>query len=161
MAKNFIVETSARHVHVTQEHLEILFGKGAALTKRVNYSSGAPLEEKVGYSRMVKVGDHIYVGGTTSVQPDGTVYGENAYEQTRYVLEKQVKLIEQAGAGVGDVIKVDVFAVDMKMCADISRAYSEIFHDIRPLCTVAGTSALNRPTQFVEIMMEAVIGCGL
>ena len=59
--------------------------------KRVNYSSGAPLEEKVGYSRMVKVGDHIYVGGTTSVQPDGTVYGENAYEQTRYVLEKQVK----------------------------------------------------------------------
>ena len=38
--------------------------------KRVNYSSGAPLEEKVGYSRMVKVGDHIYVGGTTSVQPD-------------------------------------------------------------------------------------------
>ena len=50
--------------------------------KRVNYSSGAPLEEKVGYSRMVKVGDHIYVGGTTSVQPDGTVYGENAYEQT-------------------------------------------------------------------------------
>ena len=121
--------------------------------KRVNYSSGAPLEEKVGYSRMVKVGDHIYVGGTTSVQPDGTVYGENAYEQTRYVLEKQVKLIEQAGAGV--------FAVDMKMCADISRAYSEIFHDIRPLCTVVGTSALNRPTQFVEIMMEAVIGCGL
>ena len=72
--------------------------------KRVNYSSGAPLEEKVGYSRMVKVGDHIYVGGTTSVQPDGTVYGENAYEQTRYVLEKQVKLIGQAGAGVGDVI---------------------------------------------------------
>ena len=124
--------------------------------KRVNYSSGAPLEEKVGYSRMVKVGDHIYVGGTTSVQPDGTVYGENAYEQTRYVLEKQVKLIGQAGAAVGDVI-----AVDMKMCADISRAYSEIFHDIRPLCTVVGTPALNRPTQFVEIMMEAVIGCGL
>ncbi len=53
--------------------------------------------------------------------------GKNAYEQTRYVLEKQVKLIEQAGAGVGDVIKVDVFAVDMKMCADISRG---IFRDI-------------------------------
>ena len=54
-----------------------------------------------------------------------------------------------------------VIVVDMKMCADISRAYSEIFHDIRPLCTVVGTPALNRPTQFVEIMMEAVIGCGL
>ena len=62
-----------------------------------------------------------------SVQPDGTVYGENAYEQTRYVLEKQVKLIGQAGAGVGDVIKVDVFAVDMKMCGtDIKGIFRDI-----------------------------------
>lgn len=38
MAKNFIVETSARHVHVTQEHLEILFGKGAALTHKKDLS---------------------------------------------------------------------------------------------------------------------------
>ena len=44
--------------------------------ERTNYSSGAPLEEKVGYSRMVKIGPYIKIGGTTSVQPDGTVYGE-------------------------------------------------------------------------------------
>lgn len=129
--------------------------------KRVNYSSGAPLEEKVGYSRMVKVGDHVYVGGTTSVQPDGTVYGENGYEQTKYVLEKQVKLLEQAGASAKDVIKVDIYTTDIKMGADIGRAYSEIFHDIRPLNTMVQIAALNRPTQFVEISMEAVIGCGI
>ncbi|MFR3729750.1 hypothetical protein [Lacrimispora sp.] len=41
--------------------------------KRINYSSGAPLEEITGYSRMIKVGEHIYIGGTTSVTPDGTV----------------------------------------------------------------------------------------
>lgn len=38
MAKDFIVETSARHIHVTQEHLEILFGKGATLTKKKDLS---------------------------------------------------------------------------------------------------------------------------
>lgn len=38
MAKNFIVETSARHVHVTQEHLEVLFGKGATLTHKKDLS---------------------------------------------------------------------------------------------------------------------------
>ena len=54
-----------------------------------------------------------------------------------------------------------MYAVDINMWADIAWEYSEIFHDIRPLCTVVGTPALNRPTQFVEIMMEAVIGCGL
>lgn len=129
--------------------------------KRTNYSSGAPLEEKVGYSRMVKVGPFVSVGGTTSVQPDGTVYGETAYEQTKYVLEKQVKLLEQAGATAADVIKVKVYATDMKFGGQICDAYAEIFHDIRPLCTVVGTPALNRPTQFVEIEMEAVIGCAL
>lgn len=129
--------------------------------KRTNYSSGAPLEEKVGYSRMVKVGPFVSVGGTTSVQPDGKVYGETAYEQTKYVLDKQVKLLEQAGATAADVIKVKVYATDMKFSGEICSAYSEIFHDIRPLCTVVGTPALNRPTQFVEIEMEAVIGCAL
>lgn len=128
---------------------------------RTNYSSGAPLEEKVGYSRMVKVGPFVSVGGTTSVQPDGTVYGETAYEQTKYVLEKQVKLLEQAGASTADVIKVKVYATDMKFGGEICSAYAEIFHDIRPLCTVVGTPALNRPTQFVEIEMEAVVGCAL
>lgn len=129
--------------------------------KRKNYSSGAPLEEKVGYSRMVKVGPFVFVGGTTSVQPDGTVYGETAYEQTKYVLEKQVKLLEQAGASAKDVIKVKAYATDMKFGSEICQAYSEIFHDIKPLCTVVGIPALNRPTQFVEIEMEAVIGTEL
>lgn len=127
--------------------------------KRSNYSSGAPLEEKVGYSRMVKAGPFVFVGGTTSVQPDGTVFGESAYDQTKYVLEKQVKLLETAGASASDVVKVKVYATDMKYSGEICQAYSEIFHDIRPLCTVVGTPALNRPTQMVEIEMDAVIGC--
>ncbi len=38
MSKKFIVETSARHVHLSQEHLEILFGKGAELTKKKDLS---------------------------------------------------------------------------------------------------------------------------
>lgn len=65
--------------------------------ERKNYGSGAPLEEKVGYSRMVQVEPFIKIGGTTSVQPDGSVYGEDAYEQTKYVLQKQIDLLEKAG----------------------------------------------------------------
>ncbi len=137
-------------------------GKGEKqMEKRENYASGAPLEEKVGYSRMVKVGNQVFVGGTTSVQPDGTVYGENAYEQTKYVIEKQLRLLEQAGAKAGDVVRVKIYTTDITQGSEISRAYSEFFHDIRPLCTMVGTPALNRPTQFVEIEMDAVIGCAL
>lgn len=128
--------------------------------ERINYSSGAPLEEKVGYSRMVKVGPFVYVGGTTSVQPDGTVYGEGSpYEQTKYVLEKQVKLLEEAGASASDVIKIKVYTTDMKYGKEIGDAYSEIFHDIKPLFTMVGTPMLNRPSQLVEIEIDAIIGC--
>lgn len=126
---------------------------------RINYSSGAPLEEKTGYSRMVKVGPFVYIGGTTSVQPDGTVYGEgSAYEQTKYILEKLVKLLEKSGSKKEEVVRIKGYATDMKYAPEIARAYSEIFHDIRPLFTVVGTPMLNRPSQLVEIEMDAVIG---
>ena len=60
---------------------------------RKNFSSGAPLEKKVGYSRAVRIGDFIFVGGTTSVQPDGSVFGEgDSYAQVKYILEKQIKI---------------------------------------------------------------------
>lgn len=61
--------------------------------KRINYLSGALLEGKVGYSRMVKAGDHVYIGGTTAVQPDGSVYGETAYEQSKYIFSKFIDLL--------------------------------------------------------------------
>ena len=125
--------------------------------ERTNYSSGAPLEEKVGYSRMVKIGPYIKIGGTTSVQPDGTVYGEDAYEQTKYVLEKQIKLLEQANASAKDVFSVFIYTTDISQGARICEAYSEFFHDIKPLNTMVEISRLNRPTQFVEIELEAML----
>lgn len=129
--------------------------------KRTNYSSGAPLEEKVGYSRMVKVGNLVMIGGTTSVQPDGSVYGEgDPYAQAKYIFEKQIKLLEQAGASAKDVVKVDMFLTKMANCAEASRAYSEFFHDVKPLCTAVGTPELNRPSQLCEISMVAVLTDG-
>ncbi len=125
--------------------------------ERINYSSGAPLEEKVGYSRMVKIGPYIKIGGTTSVQPDGNVYGEDAYEQTKYVLDKQIKLLEEAGAKKEDVFSVFIYTTDITQGAKICQAYSEFFHDIKPLNTMVEISRLNRPTQFVEIEMEAML----
>ena len=90
---------------------------------RTNYSSGAPLEEKVGYSRMVKIGPYIKIGGTTSVQPDGTVYGEDAYEQTKYVLDKQIKLLEQTGAKKEDVFSIFIYTTDISQGGKIRNSF--------------------------------------
>lgn len=126
--------------------------------KRINYSSGAPLESKAGYSRMVKIGPFIFIGGTTSVQPDGSVYGiDSPYEQTKYVLSKFLSLLSEAGASAKDVIKVKCYTTDMAYAPEIARAYSEFFFEVKPLFTMVGTTMLNRPTQLVEIELDAVV----
>ncbi|MCR5623148.1 MAG: hypothetical protein K6G18_15010 [Treponema sp.] len=125
--------------------------------KRKNFSSGAPLEQKMGYSRAVRVGDFIFVGGTTSVQPDGFVYGEgDSYAQMKYVLEKQLGIIEQAGGKKEDVYELQIF---LTPGFDKSgwQAYTEIFHDVMPLCTAVTVSSLNRPTQLLEVQMSAAL----
>ncbi|MBP1736311.1 MAG: hypothetical protein H6Q60_192 [Oscillospiraceae bacterium] len=125
---------------------------------RTNYSSGAPLEEKAGYSRMVKVGPFVCIGGTTSVQPDGTVFGEgDPYAQAKYIFEKFIALLEQAGAAKEHVVRVKGYLTDMSFAPEVSRAYSEFFRDVRPLCTYVGISMLNRPSQLVELELDAVI----
>ncbi|WP_321328054.1 Rid family hydrolase [uncultured Ilyobacter sp.] len=124
---------------------------------RTNYSSGAPLEEKAGYSRMVTVGPFIYLGGTTSVKPDGIVHGENdPYEQAKFIFDKLLKIMEKADAGAENVVKVKAYVTDMSFASEIARAYSEYFKEVKPLFTMVGTTMLNRPTQLVEIEMDAI-----
>jgi enamine deaminase RidA (YjgF/YER057c/UK114 family) len=129
--------------------------------QRINYSSGAPLEEIAGYSRMVKVGNQIHIGGTTAVLPDGTVCGTTAYEQAQFILEKFVTLLARAGGEAKDVYKIKAYVTDMNLAKEVAQAYSEVFKEIRPLFTMVETPKLNRPTQLVEIELEAMLGCYL
>lgn len=129
--------------------------------KRTNYSSGAPLEDIVGYSRAVKAGPFVYIGGTTSVQADGSVYGEgDSYAQVKYILEKLIKIAENAGAAREDIYSVKMYSTPDFNGKEGMRAYTEFFKDIKPLCTGVTVAALNRKTQLVEIELNAIIGCG-
>jgi len=127
--------------------------------ERRNFSSGSPLEEVAGYSRMVKIGNQVHIGGTTAVQPDGSVFGNTAYEQTKYILGRFVELLKHAGAETSDVYKIKAYTTDMAMANEIAKAYSEHFKEIRPLFTMVETPKLNRSSQLVEIELEAMIGC--
>lgn len=127
--------------------------------QRINYSSGSPLEELVGYSRMVRIGDHIHIGGTTAVQADGSVSGETAYEQAHFIFTKFLGLLERAGAEAKDVYKIKAYVTDMALAKEVGAAYSEFFKEISPLFTMVETPKLNRPSQLVEIELEAMLGC--
>ena len=130
-----------------------------SLLKRENFSSGAPLEEKIGYSRAVKVGNFVFVGGTTTTTPEGEVEAEgDAYLQTKIILQKIEDALKKAGAKLAEVYRVRIYVTDINRAQEYMQAYAEFFKNIKPVTMLAEVSALARPSHLVEIEAEAVIG---
>ena len=129
------------------------------LLRRENFASGAPLEEKVGYSRAVKVGNFVFVGGTTTTNPEGVVEAEgDAYLQTKIILQKIEQALTRAGAKLSEVYRVRIYVTDIKRGQEYLRAYSEFFKEVKPVTIMAEVRALARPAHLVEIEAEAIIG---
>lgn len=127
--------------------------------RRQNFSSGAPLEDKIGYSRAVRVGDFVFVGGTTTTTPEGVVEAEgDAYGQTKIILQKIERALTDAGATLSEVYRVRIYVTDIARAQEYMQAYAEFFKAIRPVVTLAEVSALARPAHLVEIEAEAIIG---
>lgn len=129
------------------------------LKKRQNFSSGAPLEEKIGYSRAVRVGNFVFVGGTTTTTPEGVVEAEgDAYRQTKIVLRKIEQALKNAGSNLSEVYRVRIYVTDIARSQEYMQAYAEYFKEIKPVTILAEVSALARPAHLVEIEAEAIIG---
>ena len=110
---------------------------------RQRVSSGAVWEESVGYSRAVRVGDHVWVAGTTAAGTDGDpVGGDDAYAQAREALRRVVAALAEVGASPADVVRTRMYVTDIAFWAEVGRAHGEVFGDVRPVATMVEVSAL-------------------
>jgi len=122
-------------------------------------SSGTPWEASVGYSRAVRVGNLIFVSGTTASDEDGqTVSVGDAYGQTQFILRKIESALCEAGAELTDVVRTRLFVTDIDRWEEIGNAHGELFSTIRPAATMVEVSRLINPDHLVEIEVDAVIG---
>ncbi len=129
------------------------------MSQRINISSGTKWEDFVGYSRAVRVGNSVYVSGTTAVTEEGDIIGENdVYAQTQFILQKIEKALNEAGATRHDVVRTRMFATDIAQWEEIGRAHGEFFANIRPAATLVEINQLILPQLLIEIEVDATCG---
>ena len=128
------------------------------MNKREYYFSGSKWEPIVGYSRGIRTGNVIEIAGTCSVDAEGKPYAENdAYHQTKRILEIITDAIDHLGGSINDVVRTRIFVSDISRWEEIGKAHGETFHSIRPVTTMVEVSKLISPEFLVEIEASAIV----
>lgn len=126
--------------------------------QRQNISGNSPYEAIVGFSRAVKIGPFVTVGGTVATGDDGKIVGgDDMYAQAVQALKNIERALTAAGAGLGDVVRTRMFITDVSRWQEVARAHGEVFRDIRPAATMLQVVAMVSPEMLVEIEADAII----
>ena len=126
--------------------------------ERRRFSSGAPWEPIVGYSRSVRVGPHVFVTGCTAIDAAGQVVAKgDSYAQTVQTLRNVERALTGVGARLEHVVRTRMFVRDIRDWEAIGRAHGEVFGTILPATSMIEISRLIDPDMLVEIEADAYL----
>lgn len=121
------------------------------------YGSGGPWEARIGYSRVIRAGNHVWVAGCTATDEDGAVRGlGDTYGQTLEAIATVERALAHVGATLADVVRTRLFLADIDQWEEVGRAHGERFGDIRPVSTMVQARLID-PRLVVEIEVDAYI----
>ena len=121
-------------------------------------ASGGPLEDVYAYSRALRVGDRVFISGSTALTARGVDGVGDMYRQTRVTMDTIVRALAEAGGTPADIVYTKTFLTDLGKAADYTRGFVDALGEVRPVSTLLGVPALVHPELLVEIEAEAIIG---
>ena len=128
------------------------------MNERRNYSSGAKWESIVGYSRAVRVGNRIYVTGTTATDENSEIVGVgDAYVQAVQCIKNIERALKALDAGLENIVRTRMFVTDISCWEEYGRAHGEYFREIMPATTMVQVSGLIDPGMLIEIEADAEV----
>src|SRR6266849_5760683 len=126
------------------------------MTERERISSGAKWEPIVGYSRAVRVGNRIYVTGTTALGDGGEIVGiGDAYAQAKQCLLNIKRALKRLGAGLEHIVRTRMFVTDISRWEEYGRAHGELLRHVMPATTMVEVSALIDERMLIEVEADA------
>ena len=128
------------------------------MRNRQTVSTGTVWEDIAGYSRAIRVGNHIYVSGTTATDANGQLAGgDDPYQQSQFIIQKIERALNELGASLQDVVRTRTYIVNEDQWEPVSRAHGEAFSTIRPANTLIVVKALVGDGYLVEMEADALI----
>ena len=125
---------------------------------RININSNSPWEPKVGYSRAVKVGNQIFVSGTTATNNEGEIIGKNdPYKQTVQCIKNIEAALQNVGSSLIDVVRVRIYVINIEDWEIIGKAFYDFFAEIKPAATMVEVTKLITPEALVEIEADIIV----
>lgn len=124
---------------------------------RLGSDPPGPYEATIGYARVVRAGQHVWVAGCTSIDEDGVVGGATPGEQMALALANVVSALERVGASAADVVRTRMFTTDISRADEIGRAHGDVFGTIRPVTAMYEVSGLIDPRMLVEVEADAYV----
>ena len=145
----------ARPTQLVEIELDAVDGAGASAQR---ISSGGPLEDVYAYSRAVRVGNRVFISGSSALKAGGVEGPGDMYRQTRATMDTILRALADAGGVPGDLVYTKTYLTDLGQSAEYTRAFVDALGDVRPVSTLLGIPALVRPELLIEIEAEAVLG---
>jgi enamine deaminase RidA (YjgF/YER057c/UK114 family) len=127
------------------------------MEKRIRINTNAKWENQIGYSRAIKAGNVIEVSGTSAIDRDRIIAPGDPYQQTRFIIQKIERAINEAGGSLKDVVRTRIYVTNIRDWEPVGRAHGEFFKDIKPATTMVEVTSLIDPNFVVVIEATAIL----